>query len=130
MASHTTHADGPVAGPSSVERLLQLCEEERCLYERVLEHARRQGEIVRQGGGIAALRRILGAKRACLEEIARLEAAQGVVRANAAGGADAWTPADQARLHVARARIATLVEEILACEERNDRELLDQTRLV
>jgi len=130
MGSHTTHADGSVAGPATVESLLQLCEDERRLYERVLEHARRQGEIVRQGGGLAALRRILGAKRACLEEIARLEAAQGVVRANAAGGPDAWSPSDQARLHVARARIATLVEEILACEDRNDRELLDQAGLV
>ena len=86
--------------------------------------------ILSQGGGMAAVRRILGAKRACLEEIARLEAAQGVVRANAAGGPDAWSPSDQARVHVARARIATLVEEILACEERNDRELLDQAQLV
>lgn len=123
----------PVAEPAApaggvVDRLLQLYEEEKQLYARVLELSRNQHEVLRRGGGLAEVRQMLEAKRRCLEAVRRLESEAQNDRQAWTTGRGGWPVAARARMTVALRTVAKLIEETLAWEEKNDQILLEQAR--
>ena len=127
MASRMTSPERRQAESDLLERLLGLYAQEEQLYTRVLALAAQQYEVIHSGSAIAAIRRILARKQSCLEEIGRLEAEESAARADWERRHGVWSPAGWSRLLAGRARITALIEEILVCEERNDRELIAQT---
>jgi len=113
-----------------LQRLLNLYAEEREIYHRVLELSRQQGTIVRSHGRIAEVRRVLEQKKGCLELIGRLELME-------SGNKRAWEMQRQsfsgdnrAKLQYALKLVTDLIEEILACEEKNDLFLIEQARAI
>jgi hypothetical protein len=113
-----------------LERLLGLYEEEREVYGRVLDLSRQQGRIVRTGGSLGEVRRVLEQKKACLDLVARLELTERGSKAAWERGRQTWSPEGRARLHAALCRVTALIEEILACEEENDLEMIARTQVV
>ncbi|MFN2370658.1 MAG: hypothetical protein ABR506_05810 [Candidatus Krumholzibacteriia bacterium] len=113
-----------------LERLLGLYAEEHEVYGRVLELSRQQGRIVRTGGHLAEVRRVLEQKKACLDLVARLELTERGSKAAWEQGRRSWSPAGQARLHAALCGVTALIEDILACEEENDLEMIARTQVV
>lgn len=113
-----------------LERLLALYEEERQVYDRVLELSRQQGRIVQDGGSLAEVRRVLEQKKSCLDLIARLELTERGSKAAWERGRPSWSPAGRAQLHTAICRVTALIEDILACEEENDLEMIARTQVM
>ena len=113
-----------------LQRLLELYEEERQVYDRVLELSRQQGRIVRSGGPLTEVRRVLEQKKGCLDLIARLELTERGSKAAWERGRPTWSPDGRARLHEAICRVTDLIEDILACEEENDLELIARTQVM
>ncbi len=111
-----------------LDRLLVLYTQEQGVYREVLELSRRQGEIVASGGTVEQVRRVLERKNACLEAIRHLEGTEQQAKAAWETGRDGWSAAARARLHQALQEVGQLIEEILLCEEANDRHLLQLTR--
>lgn len=108
--------------------LLALYDQERQIYQRVLELSLRQGAIIAQGGALSAIQAVLEQKNACLEAIRRLEAAQVPLKREWEGGRARWSAAGRARLHAALQGVGRQIEEILRCEERNDMQLIHNAR--
>jgi hypothetical protein len=123
-----TTLDSPTSEALLLSKLLSLYAEEKRIYQRILQLTRQQGQIVRSGGEIRDVRRILEQKRDCLDSIARLEGAEGSNRRSWEEGRDRWSGSARARLQSAIQEVANLVEAILASEEQNDRLLLAQGR--
>ena len=117
-----------VAERKLLDRLLGLYEEERRLYLEVLSLSRRQGDAIRAGAPIGDIRRLLSRKKTCLETIGRLERTEGPSKAQWRQGRPTWSHAGRARLHDTLEDVGRLIENILECEEANDRALLEQTR--
>jgi len=113
-----------------LDRLLGLYAEEREIYARVLELSRQQGDVVRRGAPMGEVRRILEAKKECLEVIGRLEMTERVSKVEWETGRAAWSASSQATLHTALHEVSGLIEEILLCEEKNDLYLIEQTRVM
>jgi hypothetical protein len=113
-----------------LSRLLGLYEEERQVYTRVLELSRQQGEMVRGGESLAAVRRILEAKNQCLDLIRRLEMTEHRAKVAWENGRQGWSAGGRRRLHDAIQEVARLIEEILISEEKNDLVLIEQARVV
>ncbi len=111
-------------------RLLGLYEEQRRVYRQVLELSRQQGEIVRAGGSLTKVRKVLQEKKRCLELIGRLDATNRKTRLTWETNRSRWSAAGKARLHAALAEVTDLIEDILACEEKNDLELIARTQVV
>lgn len=111
-------------------RLLALYDEQRRVYQRVLELSRRQGEIVRAGGPLADVQRVLAEKKRCLDLVARLEHGERESKAAWEQQRERWSAAGRARLHATLSDVTELIEDILACEEQNDRELISMTQVV
>lgn len=113
-----------------LQRLLALYEEERQIYRRVLELSRRQGEIVRSGGSLAEVRRVLEQKKNCLEIIGRLELTERRNKQDWERRRLDFTRAGRNRLQDALNQVTRLIEEILTCEEQNDLYLIEQARSI
>jgi hypothetical protein len=109
-----------------LERLLGLYAQQKQLYQRILQLSREQGKLVQQGGSLRQVRQILERKRECLDQIACLQQEPGGVRSLLEQGREHWSAAGRARLHRDLQEVGALIEEILLCEEENDRYLLEQ----
>jgi hypothetical protein len=123
----------PEAPPSEgllLKRLLGLYAEERRLYSRVLELSQRQGDLVRQGSSLGEVRRLLEQKKGCLNIIARLERLEQGSKREWERRRGTFSGDGRARLRTALDEVAGLIEQILACEEQNDRELIEQSQAV
>ena len=113
-----------------LQRLLGLYEEERQIYRQVLELSRQQGEIMRQGGGLGEIRRVLEKKKNCLEIIGRLELMEKRNKQDWERRRQGFSRASRNRLQQALNQVTGLIEEILTCEEENDLYLIEQARTI
>lgn len=136
MASQTTMNAEPRATVAVrpegelLQRLLGLYDEERQLYSQVLELSRQQGEIMRQGGGLGEVRRVLEKKKNCLEIIGRLELMEKRNKQDWERRRQEFSRANRNRLQQALNQVTDLIEEILTCEEANDLYLIEQARTI
>jgi hypothetical protein len=129
MASRsTTNADRSAGERALLDRLLALYAEQQRLYGEVLALSRRQGELVRAGAPLERIRGILQAKMACLSAIDRLETTAETSKRQWRQGRRQWSAEGRASLHRALEAVGEVIEEILACEEETDRELLQHGR--
>ncbi len=111
-----------------LDRLLGLYEEELRLYGEVLSISRRQGDAIGSGRSLGEVRRLLQDKKRRLEAIGRLESSEGLAKNRWREGRDQWSAASRASLHRALQDVGQLIEDILQCEEENDRVLLEHAR--
>ncbi|MEZ4388770.1 MAG: hypothetical protein R3D98_14600 [Candidatus Krumholzibacteriia bacterium] len=107
-------------------RLLGMYTEQRELYRQVLDLSRQQRDLVRDGAPLGEVRTILERKKHCLETVRRLELTEQTSKETWRRGRPGWSAASRAQLHRTLADLGQLIEDILACEEENDRELLQQ----
>lgn len=108
------------------QRLESLFEEQRQIYQQVLELSRQQGELVSRGAPLADIRQVLQKKNVCLEIIRRLELTERSAKQEWEKGRQHWSAAHQARLNQNLHRVGSLIEEILVCEEKNDQQFIEQ----
>lgn len=113
-----------------LQRLLGLYAEERQIYGTVLDLSRRQGELVRQGGGLHDVRRVLEKKKNCLEIIGRLELMEKRNKQDWERRRREFSQSSRRQLRESLKQVTSLIEEILACEEQNDRALIEQARTI
>jgi hypothetical protein len=126
MARTLPCADKIAAGEEPLlARLLGLYGRQMEVYQRILELSRQQGVLVRRGASLPDVRRILQEKRECLDQIAALDRADGGARALWRQGHHEWSAGGRARIHQLLQEVGALIEEILVCEEENDRCLLE-----
>jgi len=111
-----------------LDRLIGLYVEQLRLYREVLDLSRRQRDLVRDGAPLAEVRALLAAKKRRLETIRHLDATEAGSREEWRRGRRGWSAEGRTRLHRALESVGQVIEEILACEEENDRELLQQCR--
>jgi hypothetical protein len=111
-----------------LDRLLGLYAEQERLYGEVLDLSRRQRDLVRSGAPLPEVRAVLEQKKARLETIGRLDLTEARSKDQWRAGRRDWSADGRTRLHGALEQVGRLIEEILACEEENDRELLHQCR--
>lgn len=129
MTTHSTAVpDGAVDRESPVPVLLQVYARERELYVEVLRLSREQTAMIRRGESLAAVRRVLTAKRDRLDEVARLERLLSAPRRSwqdrrRHGGLPA-----AADLQGLLQELGGLIEEILLVEAENDRLFLELAR--
>jgi len=109
-----------------LDRLLGLYNEQKRIYGEVLEISRRQRELVHQGAPMAEIRGLLQGKKVRLETIGHLELTETESKERWRQGRRSWSAGGRAQLHRALESVGLIIEEILACEEENDRELLHQ----
>lgn len=122
----TTNAEQTLTEQQLLDRLLGLYGEQRALYEQVLDLSRGQRDLVRGGAPLSEIRALLERKKRCLETIRRLEQTEDQTKEHWRRGRPGWSAAGRARLHRTLAELGQMIEDILACEEENDRELLHQ----
>ena len=124
----TVPADGTAVGESPVPALLKLYAREKELYVEVLQLSREQTAMIRRGESLAAVRRILAAKRDRLDEVARLERLLAAPRRSWQGRrrGEGWPSA--ADLQQVLQGLGGLIEEILMAEAENDRLFLEMAR--
>ena len=106
--------------------LLGMYAEESQVYRRILELSHKQGQIISDGGNLTDIRRLLEQKKNCLEIIGRLEMAQQRTKSEWEKGRNRWSAGAKVRLNSALHDVSDLIEEILACEEKNDMDLIEQ----
>lgn len=129
MTTHSTAVpDGAAGRESPVPVLLQVYARERELYVEVLRLSREQTAMIRRGESLAAVRRVLTAKRDRLDEVARLERLLAAPRRSwqdrrRHGGLPA-----AADLQGLLQELGGLIEEILLVEAENDRLFLELAR--
>ena len=111
-----------------LDRLLGLYTEQRRLYGEVLDLSRQQRSLVRTGAPLGRIRSLLEAKKNRLSTINRLEATEESSKLRWRQGRRQWSAESRASLHRALESVGLVIEEILACEEENDRELLQHRR--
>lgn len=120
---------GPEPGERELlTRLLGLYATQNRLYQEVLQLSRRQTDLVRAGSPLTEIRAILVAKRARLETISHLETTEADSRRQWRHGRHRWTASARARMQRALTDVGRSIEEILASEEENDRELVHYCR--
>ncbi len=122
----TTSAERAATERQLLGRLLGMYGEQRGLYEQVLELSRRQRDLVRRDAPLSEIRAVLQRKKDCLETIRRLELTEHGSKDHWRRGRPGWSAAGRAQLHRTLADLGQMIEDILACEEENDRELLQQ----
>jgi len=123
----------PEAPPSEgllLKRLLGLYAEEKRIYARVLDLSRQQGDLVRQGRSLGEVRRLLEQKKGCLAIVARLERLEHGNKREWERRRQTFSDDGRERLRSALGEVADLIEQIMACEEQNDRDLIQQTQAV
>ncbi|MCP4572078.1 MAG: hypothetical protein GY838_06960 [bacterium] len=120
----STSAEIVAAERRILDGLVDLYEEERRLYRRVLELTHRQGELVRSGRPFGEVRAVLEEKKDILESINLLDRSEQERKSAWQRGREHWTAAGRKRLHDSLATVAAVIEEIVTCEERNDLELI------
>ena len=125
---HTTTTDGPALERQLLGRLLGLCDEQRTLYEEVLDLSRQQRELVRSGASLSDVRGVLERKKQRLDMIRRLDLTERDSKQRWREGRAGWSANGRTRLHHALADLGRIIEDILACEEETDLELLQQCR--
>lgn len=124
----TTSPDTESGERQLLSRLLGLYAAQQKLYDEVLQLSRRQLDLVRAGAPLAEIRGLLSAKRSRLETISRLESGESASREAWRRGRRQWTSDGRARMQRALADVGRSIEDILACEEENDRELVQHCR--
>ena len=124
----TTSAERVLRERRLLDRLLGLYTEQKRLYGEVLDLSRRQRDLVQEGEPLARIRSILDAKRTRLATINRLELTEETSKNEWRRGRRQWSADSRVSLHRALESVGNVIEEILACEEENDRELLHQCR--
>jgi hypothetical protein len=124
----TTSAERATRERQLLDRLIGLYGEQQRLYGEVLDLSRRQRELVHDGAPLPRIRSLLDAKRTRLATINRLEATEETSKQQWRLGRREWSAESRATLHRALESVGQIIEEILACEEENDRELLQQCR--
>jgi len=107
-------------------RLLDLYEEERQIYVRILELSRDQGDRLRAGAPLNQVRSLLEQKKNCLDMISRLEKTEYRTKLQWEEGRHRWSASGRGRLHQMLRDVATLMETIIHCEEQNDMVLIEQ----
>lgn len=113
---------------SPVPALLKLYARERELYVEVLQLSREQTAMIRRGESLAAVRRILAAKRDRLDEVARLERLLAAPRRTWQGRRRGERLPAAADLQQVLQDLGGLIEEILMAEAENDRLFLEMAR--
>ncbi|MBK6898129.1 MAG: hypothetical protein IPH09_02260 [bacterium] len=108
--------------------LLKLYARERELYVEVLQLSREQAAMIRRGESLAAVRRILAAKRDRLDEVARLERLLAAPRRSWQGRHRGERLPAAADLQQVLQDLGGLIEEILMAEAENDRLFLEMAR--
>lgn len=111
-----------------LDSLLGTYDRQRRLYQDVLEISRQQRDLVRNGAPLSQIRALLQRKRQHLDTIRGLEMQANQNKNRWRQGRPGWSPASRARLHRTLADLGQVIEDILACEEENDVELLQQCR--
>ncbi len=124
----TTSAERNAAERRLLDRLLGLYTEQQRIYGEVLDISRRQRDLVHDGAPLARIRSLLDAKKTRLATINRLEATEESSKQKWRQGRRDWSAESRTTLHRALESVGMVIEEILACEEENDRELLQQCR--
>lgn len=129
MTSQPTAAlDLAAVRESPVPALLKLYARERELYVEVLQLSREQAAMIRRGESLAAVRRILAAKRDRLDEVARLERLLAAPRRSWQGRRRGERLPAAADLQQVLQDLGGLIEEILMAEAENDRLFLEMAR--
>jgi hypothetical protein len=128
VSQSITSAEPKTAERRLLDRLLGMYSEQQRLYGEVLDLSRRQKELVREGQPLASIRAVLDAKKSRLSTIQRLELTEETSKHEWRQGRRQWSAESRASLHRALESVGNVIEEILACEEENDRELLHQCR--
>ena len=111
-----------------VDRLTGLYQEEIQVYGQILKLSREQGTLIRNARPLSEIRKVLERKKKCLDIIARLEATERVAKREWEVGKPHWSASSRSRLHDVLARVGELIEEILICEEANDKHFIEQSR--
>jgi len=109
-----------------LSRLLDLYEEERQIYLRILEISRNQGDRLRAGAPLNQVRTLLEQKKSCLDMISRLEKTEYRTKLQWEQGRHRWSASGRGRLHRMLRDVADLMETIIRCEEQNDMVLIEQ----
>lgn len=122
----TSSAERATTERQLLDRLLGMYGEQRRLYEQVLELSRRQRELVSAGAPLGEIRPLLERKKRYLENVRRLELTEHASKENWRSGRPGWSAAGRAQLHRTLVDLGQMIEDILACEEENDREFLQQ----
>ena len=120
----STSAETAAAERRILDGLVDLYAEERRLYLRVLDLTHRQGELVRNGGAFGEVTAVLEQKMECLRVISELDRTERERKTAWQRGRDGWSAAGRKQLHASLAAVASVIEEIMTCEERNDLELI------
>jgi hypothetical protein len=126
--SPTTSVDRRATERELLDRLLGMYTEQQALYGEILELSRRQREQVRQGAPLVSIRALLQRKQQLLDTVRRLELAERSSKDRWQRGRSGWTAAGRTSLHRKLEDVGQIIEDILACEEENDLELLQQCR--
>lgn len=126
--SPTTSVDRRATERELLDRLLGMYTEQQALYGEILELSRRQREQVRQGAPLASVRALLQRKQQLLDTVRRLELAERSSKDRWQRGRSGWTASGRTSLHRKLEDVGQIIEDILACEEENDLELLQQCR--
>lgn len=124
----TTSAERAARERRLLDRLLGLYSEQQRLYGEVLDLSRRQRDMMSAGEPLARVRNLLEAKKSRLDTIRRLELTEDPSKLEWREGRRQWSADGRASLHRALESVGQVIEDILACEEENDRELLQQCR--
>jgi len=122
----TSSAERAATERQLLDRLLGMYGEQRRLYEQVLELSRTQQQLVRDGAPLGEVRAVLDQKKRRLETVRRLELTEHDSKDSWRAGRPGWSAAGRAQLHRTLVDLGQMIEDILACEEENDRELLQQ----
>ena len=124
----STSAEATAQERRLLDRLLGHYAEQERLYDEVLALSRQQQALVREGAPLVQVRAVLEQKKARLETIGRLEWTEDGAKEQWRRGRSGWSVEGRTRLHRALERVGRRIEEILAGEQENDRELLQQSR--
>ena len=128
VPTSTTSPEANMQERQLLRRLLGLYAGQQRLYDEVLLLSRRQLDLVRAGAPLTEIRGILSAKRSRLEMIGRLEGGEADSRSAWRLGGRQWSAAGRAQMQRALTDVGRSIEEILATEEENDRELVQHCR--
>ncbi len=120
----STPADRRESAPR-LDGLLDLYERERSMYHEILELSRRQGEAIRTGQDLAAVRTLLERKRMMLDMRTHMEAGHAQARRMWAEQKHRLTGETAGRLQRLLGTVGGLLEEILQVEAENDHLLLN-----
>lgn len=128
VSQSTTSAELTSRERRLLDRLLGLYNEQSRLYREVLDLSRRQRDMVQTGEPLPRIRAVLEAKKSRLATISRLEMTEETSKQEWRQGRRNWSAESRTSLHRALESVGNVIEEILVCEEENDRELLQHCR--